>query len=99
MLRVAKRLEWKQGGASWDHLRNKLLGFLLTQQECGIGSSRIGDAQWHARKQRLSRPVNLLWDEDEMRRDILGVLYAGIPVLTMPLEIQSSKYVYAPATS
>jgi hypothetical protein len=99
MLRVAKRLEWKQEGASWDHLRNKLLGFLLTQQESGIGSGRISDAQWHARNHRLSQPVNLLWDEDEMRRDILGVLYAGIPVLTMPLEMQSSKYVYAPATS
>jgi len=99
MLRVAKKLEWKQHGASWDHLRTKLLGFLVTQQECGIGSSRMSDAQWHARNKRLSRPSHLLWDEDGMRRDILGVLYAGIPVFTMPLEMQSSKYVYAPITA
>lgn len=82
MLRVAKRLEWKLGGALWDRLCGVLLEFLTTQQDCGLGCIQIGKSELDARSKRLSHPENFLWDEDKMRREILGDLYAGPPIYT-----------------
>ncbi|PGH02129.1 hypothetical protein GX51_04833 [Blastomyces parvus] len=79
MLRVAKKLEWKRHGTSWDNLRNTLLGFLTTHEECGIGKDQITEAETLARQNR----PGLRWDEDEIRRDILGPLYTGTPVFSM----------------
>lgn len=82
MLRVAKRLEWKLGGTLWDRLCGVLLEFLTTQQECGLGCVHVGKSELYARGKRLSQPENFLWDEDKMRREILGDLYAGPPLYT-----------------
>lgn len=89
MLRVAKRLEWKRQGTLWDHLRNVLIGFISTQQACGLGSENVGRTKLLARYQRLMQPDDYIWDEDEMRREILGDLYSGIPVYTTTSQFQA----------
>lgn len=76
MLRVAKRLEWKRNGTIWDQLRNMLIGFILTQQECALPSDHAGEDALMARQQR-SQTKDAIWDENEVRKDILGVEYPG----------------------
>lgn len=83
MLRVAKRLEWNRQGTLWDGLRAILIRFIATQQECGLGSENLGKAEVFARQRRLNQRDDFLWDEDEMRREILGDLYRGAPVYRM----------------
>ncbi|EEH21980.2 hypothetical protein PABG_04191 [Paracoccidioides brasiliensis Pb03] len=95
MVRVAKRLEWKQHGTLWDNLRDTLLGFLTTQQECGIGSDQVGEAEIVSRK----NCPGLLWDEDEMRKHILGPLYTGLPTFSMSPSYESSSYTLEPLTT
>lgn len=83
MLRVMKRMEWKRAGTIWDSLRTILIQFLLTQQECEIGSDQISATALAARETR--RQSNLaapLWDETEMRENILGQLYEGSHVFS-----------------
>lgn len=70
LLRVAKRLEWKRNGTVWDRLRTTLIEFVLTQQECALGSEYVDEAALMARQQRRQRR-KALWDEDEMGKDIL----------------------------
>jgi len=80
MLRVAKRLEWNQEGVIWDKLRAILIGFILTQQDCGLGSDDadgVGKSEWFARERATLDRTGLMWDEDEMRKEILGELYMG----------------------
>lgn len=97
MLRVAKRLEWKLGGTLWDRLYGVLLKFIITQQECGLGCDHVGTGELHARSQRLSQPENFLWDENEMRREILGELYAGPPVYTAEISQPELSSLYTPS--
>jgi len=97
MLRVAKRSEWKRRGALWDRLRQVLIGFLSTQQECGLGSDNLGQAELLARRRKLSEQQEqgeYLWDEDAIRREILGDLYNGVPVYTTvpPLRMNVCSY-------
>lgn len=96
MLRVAKRLEWKLGGTLWDRLRGVLLEFLVTQQECGLGRDHVGTSGLYARSQKLSQPDHLLWDEDEMRREILGDLYAGPPLFAPEISQAQLPGLYTP---
>lgn len=84
MLRIAKRLEWKQHGSLWDKLRSTLFQFMLTQSQCGLGRPLINDVELNARKERLSRGRQFIWDEDEMRQNILGSLYTGPPIFGQP---------------
>ncbi|KAH8697276.1 hypothetical protein BGW36DRAFT_427242 [Talaromyces proteolyticus] len=77
MLRVVKRLEWTQQGTLWDQLRLVMLNFITTQQECGLGSDMVGEYELVARQKKLGQMRTPLWDEDEMRREILGNLYDG----------------------
>ncbi|EEQ28438.1 hypothetical protein McanMca71_004741 [Microsporum canis] len=84
MLRVAKRLEWEQHGRLWDKLRSTLFQFLLTQSQCGLGRPFIDETELNARKERLSRGRQFIWDEDEMRQNILGNLYTGPPLFGQP---------------
>lgn len=77
MLRVAKRLEWKRDGTVWDQLRNILIGFILTQQECALHSDHVGDDTLIARQQRRQIKYTT-WNEDEIRRDILRVESSGL---------------------
>ncbi|OJJ44801.1 hypothetical protein ASPZODRAFT_134940 [Penicilliopsis zonata CBS 506.65] len=79
MLRVAKRLEWKRQGALWECLRRVLIGFLTTQQECSLGSAHINEHALAARQRKQSRSDGYFWDEDEMRRNILGL---ETPIIT-----------------
>ncbi|PGH27092.1 hypothetical protein AJ80_01279 [Polytolypa hystricis UAMH7299] len=99
MLRVAKRLEWKRGGSLWDNIRQTLLDFLVTQQKCGLGSQQISENEFEARKHRFPLQGTPLWDEDEMRREIMGESYCGLPVFTAPLDPITSGYVYENATT
>lgn len=75
MLRVAKRLEWNRQGALWDYLRSVLINFVSTQQECGLGADVVGEKEIMARQKRLGQGEPRLWDENAMRREILGNLY------------------------
>ncbi|EGE08119.1 hypothetical protein TEQG_06870 [Trichophyton equinum CBS 127.97] len=84
MLRIAKRLEWKQHGSLWDKLRSTLFQFMLTQSQCGLGRPLINEVELNARKERLSRGRQFIWDEDEMRQNILGSLYTGPPIFGQP---------------
>ncbi|OAX80062.1 hypothetical protein ACJ72_05611 [Emergomyces africanus] len=95
MLRVAKKLEWKRRGALWDELRSTLLGFLTTQQECGIGRSQISETETFARQNRRG----LQWEEDEMRRDILGPLYSGPPIFSMTSDSENMNFTLLPLTA
>ncbi|KAL4889698.1 hypothetical protein BDV59DRAFT_210124 [Aspergillus ambiguus] len=81
MVRIAKRLEWKRHGAIWDRLRQVLVEFILTQQECALGSDHVDDEAVAARLRRRGRPAEYFWDEDEMRQEILGVAL-DVPILT-----------------
>lgn len=84
MLRVAKRLEWKQNGRLWDQVRSTLLRFLSTQKECGIGSYDNGEEELAAQRRRHLEPKTALWDEEEMRLNILGQLYSKPPDVSTP---------------
>lgn len=77
MLRVAKRLEWNCQGKLWDHLRLTLIRFIATQQQCGLGADTIGEEEMFARRRQLDKTDHSFWDEDEMRREILGNLHRG----------------------
>ncbi|OJD15949.1 hypothetical protein AJ78_03854 [Emergomyces pasteurianus Ep9510] len=95
MLRVAKKLEWKRHGTLWDELRSTLLGFLTTQQECGIGRDRISETETFARQNRRG----LQWEEDEMRKDILGPLYCGPPIFSMTPDSHNMTSTLLPSTA
>jgi hypothetical protein len=84
MMHVAKRLEWNRQGALWDRLHDILIRFVSTQHNCGLGSDNIGESELFARQQKLNRPDDYTWDEDEMRKEILGDLYNGAPIFTTP---------------
>lgn len=86
MLWVAKRLEWKDAGTIWDGLRSLLVQFLLTQQECGFGRDNVCQEELSAREQLLLTPAPILWDEAEMRQNILGQLYKGTPAFASGTE-------------
>lgn len=70
LLRVAKRLEWKRHGTVWDRLRAALIESILTQQECALGSDSPCEEALFARNQKRQNKKSL-WDEEEMRNDIL----------------------------
>ncbi|OGM42043.1 hypothetical protein ABOM_009669 [Aspergillus bombycis] len=71
MIRIAKRLEWKRHGTSWDRLRQVLIDFILTQQECALGTDQVNEEALAARQQKRRRSAEYFWNEDEMREDIL----------------------------
>ncbi|KAE8400865.1 hypothetical protein BDV37DRAFT_274122 [Aspergillus pseudonomiae] len=71
MIRIAKRLEWKRHGTSWDRLRQVLIDFILTQQECALGTDQVNEEALAARQQKRRRSAEYFWSEDEMREDIL----------------------------
>ncbi|RAL16527.1 uncharacterized protein BO97DRAFT_440287 [Aspergillus homomorphus CBS 101889] len=75
MVRIAKRLEWKRHGTIWDRLRQVLINFIVTQQECALGSDQI-DAETHvARAQKQlgyqTNSADYFWNEAQLREDIL----------------------------
>ncbi|KAL5334437.1 hypothetical protein BJX70DRAFT_402571 [Aspergillus crustosus] len=73
MLRIAKLLEWKQHGRIWDSVREVLMTFIVTQQECALGEEFV-DAEALAARARMRdsfRERGYFWDEDELRREIL----------------------------
>ncbi|KAL2832348.1 hypothetical protein BJY01DRAFT_101126 [Aspergillus pseudoustus] len=75
MVRIAKHLEWARHGQIWDSLRQVLIDFLLTQQECALCEETV-DAEAlaaRARKRYFHRSGEYFWDEDELRREILEV--------------------------
>ncbi|KAL3480041.1 hypothetical protein BJX99DRAFT_221143 [Aspergillus californicus] len=77
MVRIAKHLEWKRHGEIWDSLRAALIDFLVTQQECALGEESI-DAEAFASRERkrgthTHSSSEFLWDEDELRREMLDV--------------------------
>ncbi|KAE8376514.1 hypothetical protein BDV26DRAFT_294064 [Aspergillus bertholletiae] len=72
MIRIAKRLEWKRQGTIWDRLRQVLIDFILTQQECALGTNQVNEEALAARQQKRRRSAEYFWNEDEMREDILG---------------------------
>ncbi|RHZ73443.1 hypothetical protein CDV55_106158 [Aspergillus turcosus] len=78
MVRIAKRLEWKRQGTVWDRLRQVLIDFILTQQECALGSESIDEEVLIARQRRRLQSSEYFWDEDELRREILGSQPASV---------------------
>lgn len=78
MVRVAKRLEWKRQGTIWDRIRQVLIDFLATQQDCALGSDSVDAEALAARRVRNQMPREYFWDEDELRNDILGVDQDGV---------------------
>ncbi|KAB8228484.1 uncharacterized protein BDW43DRAFT_303845 [Aspergillus alliaceus] len=90
MIRIAKRLEWKCNGTIWDRLRQVLIDFILTQQECALGTDQVTEEALVARQQKRRRSAGYLWNEDEMRGYILDINLASftpysdtnVPVLT-----------------
>ncbi|KAI9376508.1 hypothetical protein BJX61DRAFT_551600 [Aspergillus egyptiacus] len=73
MVRIAKLLEWKQQGKIWDSLRTTLIDFIVTQQECAL-SERVVDANALAARARMrGTPRAGFWDENELRKEILGI--------------------------
>ncbi|CAK38515.1 transcriptional regulator family: Fungal Specific TF [Aspergillus niger] len=91
MVRVAKRLEWKRHGTIWDRLRQVLIDFIVTQQECALGCDQI-DADTLAARQRKrllhvqddaspsssSSSPEYFWNEAQMREDILNFSLSSI---------------------
>lgn len=73
MVRIAKRLEWNRHGTIWDRLRQILIDFILTQQECALSSNQVDEDALAARHQRRTHPAKYFWNEDEMRQEILGI--------------------------
>ncbi|KAF7595430.1 hypothetical protein BBP40_006052 [Aspergillus hancockii] len=73
MVRIAKRLEWKRHGTIWDRLRQVMVDFILTQQECALGTDQVTEEALAARQQRRRRPAEYFWNEDEMREYILDL--------------------------
>ncbi|GMF74955.1 unnamed protein product [Aspergillus oryzae] len=71
MIRISKRLEWKRHGTIWDRLRQVLIDFILTQQECALGTDQVNEEALAARQQKRRRSAEYFWNEDEMREDIL----------------------------
>ncbi|KAF7115224.1 hypothetical protein CNMCM5793_001651 [Aspergillus hiratsukae] len=78
MVRIAKRLEWKRQGTVWDRLRQVLIDFILTQQECALGSESIDQEVLIARQRRRLQSSEYFWDEDELREEILGSQPASV---------------------
>ncbi|PYH41829.1 uncharacterized protein BP01DRAFT_360027 [Aspergillus saccharolyticus JOP 1030-1] len=90
MVRIAKRLEWKRHGTIWDRLRQILIDFIITQQECALGSVQI-DAETHvARAQkRLSyqtSSTDYFWNEAQMREDILELKLPVVANISTSIE-------------
>ncbi|KAI9038496.1 uncharacterized protein KD926_010708 [Aspergillus affinis] len=86
MVRVAKRLEWKRQGTIWDRVRQVLIDFISTQQECGLGSDSVDEAALLARQQKTCRAPGYFWSEDQMREDILDL---EIPTATTYSEMNA----------
>ncbi|RAL05721.1 uncharacterized protein BO80DRAFT_396814 [Aspergillus ibericus CBS 121593] len=75
MVRISKRLEWKRHGTIWDRLRQVLIDFMVTQQECALGSDHIDSDALAARQQKRLRDQDspdYFWNEAHMREDILN---------------------------
>ncbi|KAA8649201.1 uncharacterized protein ATNIH1004_005096 [Aspergillus tanneri] len=72
-MRIVKRLEWKRQGTIWDHIRQALIDFVMTQQECALGSDDVDEEALVARQYRARRSPTYLWDEDQMREYILNI--------------------------
>ena len=68
MLRVAKKLEYSRTGQRWEQVRNTLLAVLAQHEDLELD----GDTG--------KPPVQLPWDENELRMEILGDLYTGPPI-------------------
>lgn len=79
LLRMAKRLNH----VSWEMVRTTLLTCLLVSQAKGgstSGGTREGSLQWN----RMYLP----WNDDDLRKAILGDLYSGPP----PLKLDDSEF-------
>ncbi|OJJ41235.1 hypothetical protein ASPWEDRAFT_34743 [Aspergillus wentii DTO 134E9] len=88
MLRIAKRLEWKRHGTIWDRLRQVLIGFVTTQQECALGSDIVDEHALGARHQKRRHVGEYFWDEDEMRNEILAIetsTLTACPKINLPV--------------
>ncbi len=77
MVRITKHLEWKRHGTIWDTIRQVLINFILTQQECALGEETV-DVEALAARAKLRDSAfcgerGYFWDEDELRREILEV--------------------------
>lgn len=86
MVRIAKRLEWKRQGTIWDRIRQVLIDFITTQQDCGLGSDDVDEAALLARQHRTCRAPGYFWDEDQMRTYILDL---EIPTATTYSEVHT----------
>lgn len=77
MVRITKHLEWKHHGTIWDSIRQVLINFILTQQECALGEETVDaealTARAKMRDSALCGERGYFWDEDELRREILDV--------------------------
>ncbi|PWY86293.1 hypothetical protein BO70DRAFT_312837 [Aspergillus heteromorphus CBS 117.55] len=71
MVRVAKLLEWKRHGTTWDRLRQVLIDFIITQQECALGSDYVDPEALAARQQKRLHGADYFWNEVQMREDIM----------------------------
>ncbi|PYH97575.1 hypothetical protein BO71DRAFT_447811 [Aspergillus ellipticus CBS 707.79] len=81
MVRSAKRLEWKHYGTIWDRLRQVLIDFIVTQQECALGSDHVDAEAFAARQRKRLRDLDStesFWNEAQMREDILGFNLSSI---------------------
>ncbi|PWY93801.1 hypothetical protein BO94DRAFT_459717 [Aspergillus sclerotioniger CBS 115572] len=81
MVRIAKRLEWKRHGTIWDRLRQVLIDFIVTQQECALGSHHIDSDALAAREQKRLRDQDspdYFWNEAQMREDILNLTLSSV---------------------
>lgn len=86
MVRIAKRLEWKRQGTIWDRIRQVLIDFIATQQECGLGSVDVDENALFARQQKACQAPDYFWNEDQIREDILDL---QIPTSTTYSEINA----------
>ncbi|KKK14996.1 hypothetical protein AOCH_003450 [Aspergillus ochraceoroseus] len=73
MVRIAKHLEWKRQGKIWDTLRQVLIDFILTQQDCALDSEHVDADAFYARERKRGSSRCYFWDEDELRREILDI--------------------------
>ena len=81
MVRIAKRLEWKRHGTIWDRLRQVLIDFIVTQQDCALGSDHIDSDALAARQQKRLRDQDspdYFWNEAQMREDILNLTISSV---------------------
>ncbi|KAL4879786.1 hypothetical protein BJY04DRAFT_192953 [Aspergillus karnatakaensis] len=74
MVRTAKHLQLKQNGRIWITLLQVLTDFIVTQQECALAEEFVDEEALSARAQKRdsNRENDYIWDENEMRREILG---------------------------